>query len=154
MWIVVCFTHWRRLRWDEIVFTTVQIGRRPSMPVCPRTSAFSLVTLEFLFSMWRRLVLRSSTATYHILSIRVLQKNVPFICVINPFTALGTGPDIASRFGSIFDVHVSRKNSMSSAMSQRMVWVDLEASHRAKTRLKLCSLLNARVTVCILSNVS
>lgn len=86
--------------------------------------------------MWRQLVLRSSTAAYDILSVRVLQKNVPFICVINPFTALGTGPDIASKFGSIFDVHVSRKNSMSSAMSQRMVWVDLEASHRAKNPLE------------------
>lgn len=130
--------------------------RSEGVPVCRCVRGLQLfLSLPWsFFSMWRQLVLRSSTAAYDILSVRVLQKNVPFICVINPFTALGTGPDIASKFGSIFDVHVSRKNSMSSAMSQRMVWVDLEASHRAKTRLKLCSLLNARITVCILSNVS
>lgn len=130
--------------------------RSEGVPVCRCARGLQLfLSLPWsFFSMWRQLVLRSSTAAYDILSVRVLQKNVPFICVINPFTALGTGPDIASRFGSIFDVHVSRKNSMSSAMSQRMVWVDLEASHRAKTRLKLCSLLNVRITVCILCNVS
>lgn len=115
-----------------------EIGCCLSMPVCLRISAFFFVTLEIL-SRWRRLALRSGTAAYHILRVRDLLKNLPIICSINRFTALGSGPDFACRFGSNFDLQVSRKIGMSSAMSQRMVWVDLEASHGAKTRLKLRS---------------
>lgn len=38
---------------------------------------------------------------------------------------------------------------MSSAMSQRMVWVDLEASQTAKTDYKLYSLLYRNVDVAL-----
>ncbi|KAM8742209.1 small fragment nuclease [Acanthopagrus schlegelii] len=98
------------------------------MPVCLRTSAAALVNgpLKFLCRS-RRPFQRSSQAAYHCHHIRVLPKPAQFSREIIPFTAAGTCPDISFRFGSIFNGQVSRKVSMSSpAMSQRMVWVDLE----------------------------
>ncbi|KAM9348815.1 small fragment nuclease [Symphorus nematophorus] len=97
------------------------------MPVCPRISACrALVTLEFLCRR-TQLVLRSRRAAYHPHSSGVSHKPGPFSRVTTPLTAPGPGPDVTSRFGSICDVQVSRKISMSSTpMFQRMVWVDLE----------------------------
>ncbi|XP_070700274.1 small fragment nuclease [Pempheris klunzingeri] len=95
------------------------------MPVCLRTPAWARVTVEFLCGS-RQPVLRSSKAAHHSRCSGVWRKNTPFSRII-PGTAPGTGPGTTSRFGSIFDVQVSRKSSMSSTgMSQRMVWVDLE----------------------------
>ncbi|XP_076606373.1 small fragment nuclease isoform X1 [Chaetodon auriga] len=75
----------------------------------------------------RRLVLWSSEIAHCPHRIRVLQKNLSHNCAISPFTAPATPPDITSRFRSSFDIQISRKISMSStAMCQRMVWVDLE----------------------------
>ncbi|XP_071316714.1 small fragment nuclease [Trachinotus anak] len=96
------------------------------MPVCLRTSAWVVTRVGFLCRR-RSLVPRSTEAAYHSNHFGVKQKNQPFSSVINPFTALGTGPGIASRFGSDFEIQVSRRINMSStSMSQRMVWVDLE----------------------------
>lgn len=112
--------------------------------MCARTSAWARVTFGFL-CRWRRLVLRSSKAAHYPHRNSVLQKNLPFSGAISSFTAPGTGPEITSRFRSSLDVQVSRKISMSStAMCQRMVWVDLEVSHRAKVG---CCFLNDNVTV-------
>ncbi|XP_070839868.1 small fragment nuclease [Chaetodon trifascialis] len=95
------------------------------MPVCSRTSAWALDTFRFLCE--RRLVLWSSEVAHCPHSIRVFQKNLSHNSAINPFTAPATPPDITSKFRSSFDVQISRKISMSStAMCQRMVWVDLE----------------------------
>ncbi|GAA6232539.1 oligoribonuclease, mitochondrial [Lates japonicus] len=94
------------------------------MPVCLRTSAWALAFSDFLCRK-RQLVLRSTKAAYH--SNCVFQKNVQPSRIINLFTAPRTGPGLTPTFGSSFDVQVSRGISMSSsAMSQRMVWVDLE----------------------------
>uniref|UniRef100_A0A3Q3W2R3 Oligoribonuclease, mitochondrial n=1 Tax=Mola mola TaxID=94237 RepID=A0A3Q3W2R3_MOLML len=80
------------------------------MPVCLQT--FCLVTLKFLIRGIRTLSW-SRTLVCH----GLLKKKVHFFGEINPntFTALETGP-----------YFVSRNVNMSSAMSQRMVWVDLE----------------------------
>ncbi|XP_068577452.1 small fragment nuclease [Cebidichthys violaceus] len=87
------------------------------MPVCARTSTWGLFILEGLCRSKQRF-LRPSKAAFHFYCSGVLPKRVPFGRVINPFT---------SRFGSRVDDQVSRQISMSStAMSQRMVWVDLE----------------------------
>nr|XP_046267382.1 small fragment nuclease isoform X2 [Scatophagus argus] len=96
------------------------------MPISMRTSAWCVFTLEFTCK-WRRIIFRSSNKAYHRQYGSVFQKNAQFTGELNHFTILGTGPNITPRFGSIFDVQVSRKSNMSStAMSQRMVWVDLE----------------------------
>ncbi|XP_028277304.1 small fragment nuclease [Parambassis ranga] len=44
----------------------------------------------------------------------------------NPFIPSGSGPSITCRLGCVCDVQVSRISMSSTAMSQRMVWVDLE----------------------------
>lgn len=85
------------------------------MPVCWRSSAWVVSALRSL-SNSTQLSLHHPR-TYHRLKTH--------------FTTPGTRPGAASIFGSYFGVQVSRSRSMSSsAMSQRMVWVDLEVSHR------------------------
>lgn len=80
------------------------------MPVCLLNSAWVLAALRSVCS--RQLFL------YH---------SVPFNRVKIATTTPGTRLDFTSRFCSDFDVQVTGKSSMSSpAMSQRMVWVDLE----------------------------
>eukprot|EP00064_Thunnus_orientalis_P017089 superscaffoldBa00003537_g17166 len=80
------------------------------MPVCLLNSAWVLAALRSVCS--RQLFL------YH---------SVPFNRVKIATTTPGTRLDFTSRFCSDFDVQVAGKSSMSSpAMSQRMVWVDLE----------------------------
>ncbi|XP_049449144.1 small fragment nuclease [Epinephelus fuscoguttatus] len=87
------------------------------MPVCSRSSAWALVTLEFLFRR-QQPVLRFSKAASSLHCSRVFHKSTPCSRVINPLT---------SRFAAFFGFQVTRRISMSSgAMSQRMVWVDLE----------------------------
>ncbi|XP_029304104.1 small fragment nuclease [Cottoperca gobio] len=87
------------------------------MLACSRTAAWAPVILEFLCRR-KYPVLRHTRAASHSNCSRVLQNNSPVSRIIRPFT---------SRFGSCFDVQLSRKVSMSSnKMSQRMVWVDLE----------------------------
>ncbi|XP_044078398.1 small fragment nuclease isoform X2 [Siniperca chuatsi] len=92
------------------------------MPVCSRTWALALVTLEFLCQR-RQLVLQSGKPAYHSHCISVLQKNVSLSRVINPFITPGTDYNTTSRFGYIFDGKISMS---STTMYQRMVWVDLE----------------------------
>ncbi|XP_071061486.1 small fragment nuclease isoform X1 [Pseudochaenichthys georgianus] len=88
------------------------------MLVLSRTSsAWAPVILEFVCQN-RAPVLRQITAGCHSHCRLVLQRNAPVSRGINTFT---------SRFVLSSDVQLSRKISMSSnAMSQRMVWVDLE----------------------------
>ncbi|XP_034082659.1 small fragment nuclease isoform X2 [Gymnodraco acuticeps] len=88
------------------------------MLVLSRTSsAWAPVILEFVCQK-RAPVLRQITAGCHSHCSLVLQRNAPVSRGINTFT---------SRFVSSSDVQLSRKISMSlNAMSQRMVWVDLE----------------------------
>ncbi|XP_010774720.1 small fragment nuclease isoform X2 [Notothenia coriiceps] len=87
------------------------------MLVLSRTSAWAPVILEFVCQK-RAPVLRQITAGCHSHCSLVLQRNAPVSRGINTFT---------SRFVSSLDVQLSRKISMSpNAMSQRMVWVDLE----------------------------
>ncbi|XP_034539504.1 small fragment nuclease, partial [Notolabrus celidotus] len=107
-----------------VVFTTVLIIRRLRMPVCSRTSAWILS--EFICK--KRLFVPRCTRTVHrSLHGRVLQKNTQPDPVISRFTAPRSGPGTISQLGYRFDVQVPRRSSMSStAMSQRMVWVDLE----------------------------
>ncbi|XP_026184672.1 small fragment nuclease [Mastacembelus armatus] len=88
------------------------------MTVWSQTSMWSLLTLEFLCRK-KRFIGRCTQAGRQSYCVCVLQKNAPFRRVINLLTA--------QRTSSGFSVKVSRRNSMSStAMSQRMVWVDLE----------------------------
>ncbi|XP_042355343.1 small fragment nuclease [Plectropomus leopardus] len=88
------------------------------MPVCRKASAWTLVTLQGLCRRTQPVLRSGSQAASVSHFSRVSQKTAPFSRLINPLT---------STFGSIFDVQVSRRLSMSSsAMSQRMVWVDLE----------------------------
>ncbi|KAM6983856.1 small fragment nuclease [Tautogolabrus adspersus] len=93
------------------------------MPVCSRTTAWVLSQL-----CWRRqFVLRCSKVAHHTLCGTVLQKSANLSPEINRLTAQGTDPCVISRFGSRFEVQGFRRISMSpTAMSQRMVWVDLE----------------------------
>ncbi|AWP00547.1 Oligoribonuclease mitochondrial isoform 3 [Scophthalmus maximus] len=89
------------------------------MPACLRTSAWGLAAVEFLCRK-RQSVARCAKAAYHFNG-SVLQGSVLSSRVIFQSSTAG------SRFGSGFDVRVPRKHSMlSTAMSQRMVWVDLE----------------------------
>ncbi|XP_059208359.1 small fragment nuclease [Centropristis striata] len=83
---------------------------------CSRGSAWAPVILE-LVQRRTQPVLRLYKAAVH--SPRsFLQRNISYSRVINPFT---------STLRSVLDVHGSRTINMSStAMSQRMVWVDLE----------------------------
>lgn len=120
-------------------------GSRPRMPVCPPSPSWALVTFKCLFR--RRPAVGFRKASYH--THRLLQIKSEFSSVFNRYTTPEKGPPTSSTFGSIFDARMSRKIDMSSAvMSQRMVWVDLEASHRVLTDLWLCR-INA--TVCILN---
>ncbi|AWP00545.1 Oligoribonuclease mitochondrial [Scophthalmus maximus] len=90
------------------------------MPACLRTSAWGLAAVEFLCRK-RQSVARCAKAAYHFNG-SVLQGSVLSSRVIFQSSTAG------SRFGSGFDVRVPRKHSMlSTAMSQRMVWVDLES---------------------------
>ncbi|KAJ4929889.1 hypothetical protein JOQ06_018909 [Pogonophryne albipinna] len=87
------------------------------MLVLSRTSAWAPVILEFVCQK-RAPVLRQITAGCHSHCSLVLQRNAPVSRGINTFT---------SRFVSSSNVQLSRNISMSpNAMSQRMVWVDLE----------------------------
>ncbi|KAM7398705.1 hypothetical protein PAMA_006556 [Pampus argenteus] len=82
------------------------------MPVCLQSSAWVLAALRSVCI--RRLVVFHSVC-------------VPFSRVNKSTTTPGTRAEVTSRFSSVFDIQVSRRSSMSSsAMSQRMVWVDLE----------------------------
>ncbi|XP_054481517.1 small fragment nuclease [Anoplopoma fimbria] len=79
--------------------------------------AWGLFSLAFVCRR-RQPFLRPIETAFHSNSKGVLAKIVAFGSVITPFT---------SGFGSSVNVQVSRQSSMSSiAMSQRMVWVDLE----------------------------
>ncbi|KAG7222791.1 hypothetical protein INR49_016110 [Caranx melampygus] len=84
------------------------------MPVCLRTSAWALTRIGFLGRI-RQALPRSISSN----CIGVLQKNVPFSSITPP----GTAPGVATRFGSGLDFQVSRRVNMSTAMSQRMVWM-------------------------------
>lgn len=123
------------------VFTTVKLGRRLRMLVCLRTpAAWAVYSVEFLCRRKQR-VLHLTKAACSSRHTSILQLNAQFKRTNNPFTVSVTGPCLTSRHVSVFDGKVSRKGSMSSTgrtdavMSQRMVWVDLEASYRAKTGL-------------------
>ncbi|TKS83871.1 Oligoribonuclease, mitochondrial [Collichthys lucidus] len=86
--------------------------------------AWAALTWGFLCSKTRP-VLRASKAAHHLhrTSAGVLRNYVPF----NGLTGSGAGTDVTHRGGSSsFNVQVWRTVSMSSSMSQRMVWVDLE----------------------------
>ncbi|KAG7516535.1 oligoribonuclease, mitochondrial [Solea senegalensis] len=92
------------------------------MPVCLRTSACSLSLLKFFRSNSRPVLVRSAVAVCY--SHRGV---APFSSVIKSLnTRTGTG--LTSRLAFGFDVRVSGRRSImsSAAMSQRMVWVDLE----------------------------
>ncbi|KAI3373386.1 hypothetical protein L3Q82_021929 [Scortum barcoo] len=96
------------------------------MPVYSRFSTLAFATLAFLCRK-KQIVLRSGNAAYHSYFLNVLKKNKP-----------GKSFNITSRVGSVCDVHLPRNVNMSSTtMSKRMVWVDLEASHRDMTGLDI-----------------
>nr|XP_020504581.1 oligoribonuclease, mitochondrial isoform X1 [Labrus bergylta] len=93
------------------------------MPVCSRTTAWVLSKL-FCRSQF---VPRCSKAARHTLCGTVLQKGADLNPLIIRFTAQGAGPGVTSRFCSRLEHQGLRRISMSStAMSQRIVWVDLE----------------------------
>ncbi|XP_030010822.1 small fragment nuclease [Sphaeramia orbicularis] len=92
------------------------------MPAYSRTSAWALATLEFLCRR-RQPVLRFSKEPQHSRSVSTLPRNTPE----QPLTPSVVRPVVGSWFGSVWSFQGSRNISMSSAaMSQRMVWVDLE----------------------------
>ncbi|CAJ1064468.1 small fragment nuclease%2C partial [Xyrichtys novacula] len=95
------------------------------MPVvCSRASA--RVLSKFLCA-GRQLVLRGANAGRHSSCWRDLHINTPPSPLINRYISPGPGPGVISRLSPGFQVQLLRRSgSMSSAMSQRMVWVDLE----------------------------
>lgn len=60
---------------------------------------------------------------------RVLQKQLPSISTTNRAESFKMTTGVTSKSGSGLFVPGSRNSSMSSSMSQRMVWVDLEVRH-------------------------
>lgn len=62
-------------------------------------------------------------------AITVRRKQLAFI---NRAELSKTRTGLIPKLGSCFPAHLSRNSSMSSPMSQRMVWVDLEVSHSFK----------------------
>ncbi|KAF7655721.1 hypothetical protein LDENG_00052010 [Lucifuga dentata] len=101
------------------------------MPVCLRTSAaWAFLYVKCLFRK-RQSVRLSETASF-LRYTSILQSDTRFKRVMNPLAVPGTGPCFTSRLVTVFDGKLSSKSSMTSAgragsaMSQRMVWVDLE----------------------------
>ncbi|XP_074528682.1 small fragment nuclease [Halichoeres trimaculatus] len=88
------------------------------MPVCSRTAAW--IFSEFLCKR-RQFFARCTKASYHSLRGRVLQKKSSLDFTIYHTTA--PGPGTITSLGSRFNVQASMS---STAISQRMVWVDLE----------------------------
>lgn len=107
------------------IFTTVGNKNGSSMP------AFSRVTVlsgsACLLCSWARSAARSCPAARQ--TQRVLQKQLPSTSAINRARSFKTTTGVASKLGSGWFVPLSRNSSMSSSMSQRLVWVDLEVRH-------------------------
>nr|XP_020477389.1 oligoribonuclease, mitochondrial [Monopterus albus] len=94
--------------------------------LCSWASIWSFAASGLLCRSSQR-VLQLTKTRGHSDSIRLFHKNAVLRRVLKPAIAPGARPGVTFTFGSGFDVQVSRKISMSSsAMSQRMVWVDLE----------------------------
>lgn len=107
------------------IFTTVENENGCSMPAFPRITVLSGPACLF---RWGQSAARSrSTAACQ--TQRVLQKQLPSISAINRADSFKTTNGVTSKLGSGLFVPVSRNSSMSSSMSQRMVWVDLEVRH-------------------------
>lgn len=91
--------------------------------------AFSRITVFFgstCLASWWRSVSMSCTAACQTQAVRL--KQLAFISDINRAELSKTRTWLIPK-GSCFPAHVSRNSSMSSPMSQKMVWVDLEVSH-------------------------
>lgn len=105
----------------RIIFTTVETENGSSMP------AFSRITVFFgsacLFR-WGQSATRSCTVACQ--TQRVLHGQTPSTAARNRADSFKTTAGVTSKLRSGLFVPVSRNSGMSSLMSQRMVWVDLE----------------------------
>lgn len=96
------------------------------MPVCgSRTPAWAAVSLTLLYRRNLQLIHRAATSAPLSRCCSSLRNNKPL------FRSLETRPNISASFGCSFSLgkmssNTSSRSVSSSAMSQRMVWVDLE----------------------------
>lgn len=91
-------------------FTTVENEDGSSMPVLPRITVY---LGSACLARWGQSAART---------MRQRQQRIP----TSVAESLKTSTGLASELGSCFPAQVSRNSSMSSSMSQRLVWVDLE----------------------------